>query len=93
MLLALSQTLCEEGKYSDAIARAGAIPSGSGCRAEALAVRARAKVEGERDVKGAQADIREAVRLDPENVRLHEFSKILRSLELPLDDVIEEDIQ
>ena len=91
MLLALCQTLCEEGKYSDAIRRAGMIPTGSKCRAEALAVRARAKVEGERDVSGAQADIREAIRLEPENVQLHEFSKILRGLELPLDDVIEED--
>ena len=91
LLLALCQTRCEEGKYSDAIGRAGMIPTGSGCRAEALAVRARAKVEGEGDVSGAQADIREAIRLDPENVQLHEFSKILRGLELPLDDVIEED--
>ena len=93
LLLALCQTQCEEGKYQEAISRAGMIPPGSGCRAEALAVRARAKVEGERDVSGAQADVREAIRLDPENAKLHEFSKILRGLELPLDDVIEEDIQ
>ena len=93
LLLALSQTLCEEGKYADAVDRAGMIPTSSACRAEALAVRARAKAEGARDVSGAQADVREAIRLDPENARLHEFSKNLRGLEFPLDNVIEEDIQ
>ena len=85
--------MLDEGKYPEAIRRAGQVPAWSGCRAEALAVRARARLEGDsRDVAGAQADVREAIRIDPENAKLHEFSKVLRSLEVPLDYVIEEDV-
>ena len=47
LLLALSQTLCEEGKYADAVDRAGMIPPGSSCSAEALAVRARRRLRSQ----------------------------------------------